>query len=127
MVHLSSIKLDCVLMGTNYWETYSPIVNMVTVRLILMLARIYKFDLKAIDFVLAFPQADLDIVIWMYLPNGFQVDTENETTCYILKLNKSLYGFKQASLNWFKKLKQGLIDCGFHPSAFDPCLYFKRE
>jgi hypothetical protein len=26
MVHLSSIKLDC---GTNYWETFSPVVNMV--------------------------------------------------------------------------------------------------
>jgi hypothetical protein len=46
--------------------------------------------------------------------------------CYILKLNKSLYGLKQASLNWFKKLKQGLIDRGFHPSAIDPCLYFKK-
>jgi hypothetical protein len=42
------------------------------------------------------------------------------------KLNKSLYGLKQASLNWFEKLKQGLIDRGFHPSAIDPCLYFKK-
>jgi hypothetical protein len=43
--------------GTNYWETYSPVVNMVTVHLILLLARIYKLDLKAIDFVLAFPKS----------------------------------------------------------------------
>ena len=28
--------------GTNYWETYSPVVNMVTVRLILLFAWIYK-------------------------------------------------------------------------------------
>jgi len=42
--------------GTNYWETYSPVVNMVTVRLILLLARIYKLDSKAIAFVLEFPQ-----------------------------------------------------------------------
>jgi hypothetical protein len=32
------------------------------------------------------------------------------------------YGLKQACLNWFKKLKQGLIDHGFHPSAISPCL-----
>jgi hypothetical protein len=33
---------------------------------------------------------------------------------------------KQASLNWFKKLKQGLIDRGFHPSAINPYLNFKK-
>ncbi len=89
---------------------------MVTLRLILLLAQIYKLDSKAIDFVLAFPQAEFDVNIRMYLPIGFQVDTETESKMYILKLNKGLYGLKQASLNWFEKLKQGLIDRGFHPS-----------
>ncbi len=110
----------------NYWETYSPVVNMVTLRLILLLARIYKLDSKAIDFVLAFPKAELEVNIWMYLQIGFQVDTKNESNMYILKLNKGVYGLKQASLNWFEKLKQGLIDHGFHPSEINPCLYFKR-
>jgi hypothetical protein len=86
--------------GTNYWETYPPVVNMATVRLILLLAQIYKLDSKAIDFVLlAFPQAELDVDIWMYLLIGFQVDTENESTCYILKVNKSLY--KTNKMHWF--------------------------
>ncbi len=105
--------------GTNYWETYSPVLHMVTVCLILMLAQIYKLESKAIDFVLAFPQAELDVNIWMYPPIGFQVDTKNEFIC-------CLYGLKQGSLNWFEKLKQGLIDHGFHPSAINSCLYFKK-
>ena len=90
------------------------------------IARIYKLDSKAIDFVLAFPQAELDVDIWMYLPIGFQVDTDNESKqSHLLKLNKSLYGLKQASLNWFEKLKQGLIIYhGFKPSAIDSCFYF---
>jgi hypothetical protein len=109
---------------TNYWETYSPVVNMVTVRVILLLAQIYKLDSKAVDFVLAFPQAKLYANIWMYLPIGFQVDTDNESKqSHLLKLNKCLYGLNQASLNWFEKLKQGLIDRGFKPSAISPCLY----
>ncbi len=58
-------------LGTNYWETYSPVVSMVAVRLILLLAQIHKLDSKAIDLVLAFPQAELDVDIWMYLPIGF--------------------------------------------------------
>ncbi len=92
--------------------------------LTLLLAWIYKLDSKAIDFVLAFPQAMLDVDIWMYLQIGFQVDTKNESKRYILKLNKTLYGLKQASQNWFEQLKQGLIDRGFHPSAINSCLYF---
>ena len=115
--------------GTNYWETYSPVVNMITVRLILLIARIYNLDSKAIDFVLAFPQADLDVDIWMYLPSGFQIDgaTEEESSRkYILKLNKSLYGLKQASFNWYEKLKSGLLVRGFTQSKIDPCLYFKK-
>ncbi len=83
--------------------------------------------MKAIVCVLAFPQAELDVNIWMYLPIGFQLDTENESKSYILMLNNnSLYGLKQASLNWFEKLKQGLINREFHPSAINPCLYFKK-
>jgi hypothetical protein len=56
--------------------------------------------LKAIDFVLAFPQAELDVNIWMYLPIGFQVVTENESKSYILKLNKSI---------WIKTSKYKLV------------------
>ena len=46
--------------GDSYWETYSPVVNMLSVRLILAIAKLRNLDSKAIDFVLAFPQADLE-------------------------------------------------------------------
>ena len=44
---------------------------MLTVCLILAIAKMHKLDSKAIDFVLAFPQADLEEDIWMHLPIGF--------------------------------------------------------
>jgi hypothetical protein len=82
---------------------------------------------KAIDFVIAFPQAELDVKIWTYLPIGFQVDTKKEFKCYIFKLNKSLgIWFKTSKSELVRKFKQGLVDRGFHPSAIDPCLYFKK-
>jgi hypothetical protein len=101
----------------SYWETYSPVVNMLTVRLLLALCNIHGLHSKSIDFVLAFPQADLDVDIWMELPMGIVVGShESDSRGYVLK-----YGLKQASLNWFEKLKQGLMDRGFRPSAIDPC------
>ena len=44
--------------GDSYWETYSPVVNMLSVRLISEITKIHKLESKAIDFVLAFRQAD---------------------------------------------------------------------
>ena len=86
----------------------------------------YNLDSKAIDFVLAFPQADLEEDIWMYLPIGLQVDGHTEASyerSFLLKLNKILYGLKQGSYNWYKKLKKSLVDRVFKPSEIDPCLY----
>ncbi len=36
--------------GRNYWETYSPVLNMITVRLILLIAQIYNLDSKSNEF-----------------------------------------------------------------------------
>ena len=64
----------------------------------------------------------------MELPTGIVVSgIADKSWAYVLKLGKSLYGLKQASLNWFEKLKQGLVDQGFTPSKINPCLYLKEN
>jgi hypothetical protein len=74
--------------------------------------------------VLAFPQADLDVDIWMDLPIGFEpIKDPDHKSQYVLKLSKNLYGLKQASFNWYKKLCDGLNDQGFKASTVDQCLY----
>ena len=113
----------------SYWETYSPVVNILTVRLSLAISKLHNLDSKAIDFVLAFPQADLEEDIWMQLPIGFQVDGQSEADSdrhYVLKLNNNLYGLKQGSYNWYEKLKKSLVDRDFKPSDIDPCLYIGK-
>ena len=51
-----------------YWETYLPVVNWMRVRLLLTSCHLHKFNSQSIDFVLSFPQGDLDIdiYIWSY-------------------------------------------------------------
>ena len=112
----------------KYWNNYSPVVNMLTVRLLLAMCNIHKLEFKSIDFFLAFPQADLDVDIWMYLTIGFVVDEAayGESRSYVLKLNKNLYGLKQASLNWYEKLCDGLIDRYFVLSVIDPFFYVPK-
>jgi hypothetical protein len=45
--------------GQNYWEMYAPVVNWASVWLILAIPKIQSLSSKSIDFLLAFPQADL--------------------------------------------------------------------
>ena len=51
--------------GQDYWEAYAPVVTWASVRLLLVVANIYNLDYKSIDFVLAFPQDNLPIPVFM--------------------------------------------------------------
>ena len=76
--------------GVNYWETYAPVVNWISVRFLLVLAQIIGLETKALDFVLAFPQADLDTPVFMDIPIGVSVDGIHQNRKYVLRLLKSL-------------------------------------
>ncbi len=78
--------------GQNYWEMYAPVVNCASVCLLLAIAKIHGLSSKSIDFVLAFPQADFEIPVYMELPIGFDAPNNEDQKFYVLKLNKSLYG-----------------------------------
>jgi hypothetical protein len=80
--------------GVNYWEMYAPVVNWLSVRALMAISVIHDLETRSIDFVLAFPQADLDVDIYMELPYGFDFDGQRH---FLLKLNKNLYGLKSAS------------------------------
>ena len=56
------------MMGENYWEAYSLTLNMITVTLLLVISKLHNLDSKSNDLELAFPQAELDVDIWMELP-----------------------------------------------------------
>ena len=88
------------------------------------LSQIHGLGTKSIDFVLTFLQADLDTPVYMELPFGFYVDGSRT---FVLKLNKSLYGVKNFSRNWFQHLTNGLKARGFTPSQVDPCILYREK
>ena len=92
------------------------------------MAQVLKLNTQAIDFTLAFPQADLEVPVYMELPAGMELAGEHgRSSQYILKLRKSLYGLKQASLNWHNMLKTALLSRGFVESVSDPCVYITKD
>ena len=87
----------------------------------LTLAAIKNLHSKLTDFVLAYPQADLDTKIFMELPQGFNAGLNSGK--YVLRLKKNLCVLKQAGQNWFKKLSGALKNANIHPSKGDPCVF----
>ena len=117
---------DLQVKGSDYFETYAPVVQMSTVRLMLTLATKHKFKTRQVDYSNAFVQADLDTDVYVRMPPGVVMSdgTEDES---VLKLNKSLYGLKQAPLKWYEKLRDSLLERGFKQSKQDPCLFLMKN
>ena len=113
--------------GQNCQKMYAPVVNLASVRILLAITKIHGLSSRSIDFVLAFPQANLEIPVYMELPLGFDAPNNKTQNHYVLRLNKSLYGLRQAGYNWLAKSSNSLEDCGFVPSSVDPCVSFSKD
>jgi hypothetical protein len=109
--------------NVHYWETYSPVVKWASIRLFLTLALIKGWHTRQVDFVLAYPQADIETELYMEVPQGFEFQGSRKTHC--LRLIKNLYGQKQAGRVWNQHLHKGLIKMGFTQSKIDECVYFR--
>lgn len=91
--------------GFHYTETFSLVVKPTIIRIILTLALTYHWDIQQIDVNNAFLNDDLSEEIYMMQPPGFSIDNKN----LVYRLNKILYGLKQASGAWYDKLFYTLL------------------
>jgi hypothetical protein len=109
------------------WDTYDPVVTWASICLLLIMAKIHSLQLKSIDFVLAFPQTDLNVPIYMELPAGINpVDVSDiDHHRYVLKLNKSLYGSSKQDSIGSKNYKR-VIAQDFIQSQVNKCVFFSR-
>lgn len=108
--------------GVDYDETFSPVVRHATLRLLFALAIKLNLDITHLDVTTAFLNGDLEETIFMQKPEGFP---DSQANGKVLKLKKAIYGLKQSSRAWYKKVDDCLLGIGYKRSKVESCLYTK--
>lgn len=108
--------------GIDYHETFSPVSKKDSLRIIMALVAHFDLELHQMDVKTAFLNGDLAEDVYMCQPEGFVNPNNNKLVC---KLNKSIYGLKQASRQWNIKFHNVVSSFGFVENIVDQCIYLK--
>jgi Reverse transcriptase (RNA-dependent DNA polymerase) len=92
--------------GVDFLDSYSPVINDPTFRLILLLQLIFGLRSCLLDIEVAFLHGELDEEIYMYCPPGFDHEPD------------------EVLLLQFTSIIQNI---GFEQNPAEPCMLFKKE
>lgn len=109
--------------GTDYTETFSPVVKLKSIRTLLAIAVERNWKIHQVDITAAYLNGTLKETIYMEQPQTF-VDYEKDKA-YLLK--KSLYGLRQSGREWNFTLDKLLKSEGMTRSKADPCVYISKK
>jgi hypothetical protein len=108
--------------GRDYFETFSPMIKMKSIRIILAMANKEGWDVHQMDVKTAYlhsPMGD-EIDIYVHPPEGFKSLVH---PTWIWKLKKALYGLKQSARKWWLWIQKFLLELGCIPFECDPCIF----
>ncbi|KAE8688933.1 Detected protein of confused Function [Hibiscus syriacus] len=110
--------------GIDFQNTFSPVVKFSTVYVLLTMAVARGWVLRQVDINNAFLNGDLHEDVYMQQPPGFE-HFDSDGNPLVCKLQKALYGIRQAPRNWNDKLKVCMLDLGFVESKADVSLFVR--
>nr|GEW09586.1 retrotransposon protein, putative, Ty1-copia subclass [Tanacetum cinerariifolium] len=103
--------------GIDYNKVFSLVVRHTSIRVILALTVCKDYELEQLDVKMAFLHRNLEEIIYMKQPLGY----EQGNKVYLLK--KSLYSLKQSPRQWYKRFDEYMLSYGFKRSSYDSCVY----
>ncbi|GJW77490.1 retrotransposon protein, putative, ty1-copia subclass [Tanacetum coccineum] len=105
--------------GIDYNEVFSLVVRHTSIWVILALTACKDYELEHLDVKTAFLHGNLEEVIYMRQPQGYE---QGNKVCL---LKKSLYGLKQSPRQWYRRFDEYMLSNEFKRSSYDICVYYK--
>ena len=109
--------------GVDFTESYAPVINDVTWRILLVAKMVLGLNAKIIDVETAFLHGDLEEEIYMESPDGLGHNKGEDC----VKLERSMYGLVQGARQYFTKFSTALRKINFTGGNADPCLMVRRD
>lgn len=98
---------------------YAPVCRLTTIRILISVAVQRDWKLRQVDVPTAFLNGLLNSDIYIKIPEGLK------TASKYLKLNRALYGLRNAPKCWNLKFNEVMTNLKFKRSEYDLCLYVK--
>ncbi|KAK8547551.1 hypothetical protein V6N12_031688 [Hibiscus sabdariffa] len=108
--------------GIDYDETFSPVAMFKSIRILLAIAAFHDYEIWQMDVKTAFLNGKLEEDVYMTQPEGFVTPENAGMVC---KLQRSIYGLKQASRSWNLRFNDAIKEFGFIRNEDEPCVYKK--
>ena len=113
--------------GVDFDRIFSTVVKSTTIRIVLILACSRNWLLSGVDIAQAYLHAELSEDLYMMMPPLLPA-YDSTGNRLVVKLNKSLYGLRQAGREWNLLLVKFILEWGFTQSSVDICLFiFDRQ
>ena len=93
-----------------------------SIRILLDVAAYHDYEIWQMDVKTAFLNGDLTEDIYMQQSQGFIAAGQENMVC---KLNRSIYGLKQASKSWNIRFDSAVKSFDFKQNPDEPCVYRK--
>ena len=106
--------------GIDYEETFSPVAMLKSIQILLAVAASLDYEIWQMDVKITILNGSLEEDIYMQQLEGFIVRGQEHMAC---KLQRSIYGLKQASRTWNIRFDQAITLYGFEKSPNEPCVY----
>ena len=111
--------------GVDYQETFAPVTKIASHRINLAYAAQHGWATHQLDIKSAYLNAHLKETIYIRLPPGYLKDGQDGK---VGKLNKGLYGLKQAGRAWYLELRGVMVDkLGFKVCDADHGVFIKHD